>query len=452
MLTEQGSVLTEQGRFRALAVAGFILLALVVAEWLCHVPGSVATIGSDGRMKLFVAIEGVAGLVYFGAVWLVRSGPATRRATLLVLGLAAAMRVLPLVTPPFLSSDLFRYVWDGRVQAHGINPYLYLPAAPELAFLRDDEIYQNTNRSEEAPTIYPPVAQLIFAAIGRTWSSLTMVKLVMAGFEAVAIGGVAWLLHRAGRTAAGVLVYAWNPLPIWEYAGNGHVDGASLGFLALALLAATTSRRGLTGAVLGLAILCKLLPAAVFPAFWRRWDWAMLAGTLLVIVALYGLYTAGAGWHVLGYLPGYASEEGLQTGQGFFALRALSLFVPITAWLTKIYMVFAGAVLLGLAATYMLSPALPADPGARTMVIGRAAAVLATATTIALSPHYPWYLGWLSLFACFAPYWSVIYLSASGVLMYLDPYHRENIYPWVIYGPCLALAALDVVRARRAAS
>jgi hypothetical protein len=69
---------------------------------------------------------------------------------------------------------------------------------------------------------------------------------------------------------------------------------------------------------------------------------------------------------------------------------------------------------------------------------------------VLLSPHYPWYLGWLPLFACFAPYRSVLYLSGSGVLLYLDPYHRENIYPWVIYAPCLGLAIIDFVRARRA--
>ena len=441
--------MTERGRSTGLAACGVVLLLLVVAEWGCHLPGSVATIGSDERLLAFIALECAAAVIYFGTVWLVRSGPLPRRATLMVLVLAAAMRVLPLATPPFLSSDLFRYVWDGRVQAQGINPYLFLPAAPELAFLRDDEIYTSTNRSEEAPTIYPPVAQIIFAAIGQVWSSLAMVKLTMAGFEALAIGCVAWLLRRAGLPAAAVLVYAWNPLPIWEYAGNGHIDAASLGFLALAMLVAASSRRGLTGAVLGLAILCKLLPAAVFPAFWRRWDWPMLAGTLLVIVALYGFYAAGAGWHVLGYLPGYANEEGLDTGQGFFVLRALGMLMPLPAWATKLYLVLAAATLLGLAALYMLGPKLPADPGARTLAIGRAAAVLATATTVAISPHYPWYLGWLALFACFAPYWSTVYLSASGVLLYLDPYHREDAYPWIIYGPCLVLAILDVARARR---
>lgn len=442
--------MTERTRFLALAAVGFVLLGFVVAELLCHQPGAVAYIGSDDRLSHFVSLECAAGVVYFAAVWLVRSGPLPRRATLLVLGLAAAMRVMPLAWPPFLSSDLFRYVWDGRVQAQGINPYLYLPAARQLAFLRDDEIYASTNRSEEAPTIYPPMAQVIFAAIGQVWSSLAMVKIVMGGFEAVAIGCVAVLLRRAGLPMAGVLVYAWNPLPVWEYAGNGHIDGASLGFIALALLAAASGRRqGLAGVVLGLAILCKLLPAALFPAFWRRWDWRLLAGTVAIVVALYGAYAWGAGWHVLGYLPGYAAEEGLATGSGFFALRALSLLGPLPAWAATAYMAAAGAGLLALAAAYGFARPLPTTPGPRILAIGRGATVLATAATVAISPHYPWYLGWLSLLACFAPYWSVIYLSASGVMMYLDPYHRNNIYPWLIYGPFVPLAVLDAVRAAR---
>ncbi len=446
--------MTARARGLALAGAGLVLLLLVLGELLCHVPGEVAAIGSDARLRVFVGLECVAGLVYFAAVWLVRSGPLPRRATLTVLLLAAAMRVAPLAWPPFLSSDLFRYVWDGRVQAQGINPYLYLPAAKELLFLRDDEIYMSTNRSEEAPTIYPPMAQIIFAAIGQVWSSLMMVKIVMAGFEAAAIGAVTLLLRRARLPMAGVLVYAWCPLPIWEFAGNGHVDAASVGFMALAMLAATPARRGLAGTLLGLAVLCKLLPAAVFPAFWRRWDWRTLGACVAVIVALYALYALGAGWRVLGYLPGYAAEEGLETGGGFFALRALALLGPLPAWAATAYLAGAGLVLLGLAARFMLGPALPADPAARVMVIGRAGAVLSAATTVAISPHYPWYLAWLPLFACFAPYLSVIYLSASGVMLYLDPYHREPTYPWLIYGPCLPLAILDGVRAfgaRRAA-
>ena len=219
--------------------------------------------------------------------------------------------------------------------------------------------------------------------------------------------------------------------------------------ISTALLAASKPRRGLTGLLLGAALLCKLLPAAVFPAFWRRWDWRMLGATVAIIVALYAAYAFGAGWHVLGFLPGYANEEGLENGSGFFVLRALTLLGPLPHWAATVYAVMAGVVLLGLAAYYMLGRPLPADQGHRIVTIGSAAAVLATVTTVAISPHYPWYLGWLPLFACFAPYRSVVYLSASGVLLYLDPYHRETLYPWVIYGPCLVLAVIDGVQAWR---
>ena len=58
---------------------------------------------------------------------------------------------------------MYRYVWDGRVQLAGINPYRYVPAADQLAFLRDAAVYPNINRAEYAHTVYPPVAQAIFA-------------------------------------------------------------------------------------------------------------------------------------------------------------------------------------------------------------------------------------------------------------------------------------------------
>ena len=423
--------MTPRRRSLALLATGGLLTALVAAELSCHMPGAI-DLEADNRLEIFVALEALGALIYFAAVALVRSGPLPGRAVWVVLTLGALMRVLPLVNPPFLSSDLFRYVWDGRVQAQGINPYRYLPAAPELAFLRDKAIYENTNRSEEAPTIYPPAAQLIFAAIGQAWSSVYGVKLAMLLFEAVAVAALLPLLRQAGLPGAQVLIYAWNPLPVWEFAGNGHVDAASIGLLALAWLAASHGRRGLAGAALGLAILCKFLPAAVFPAFWRRWDLRMLGAMVAVMAALYAVY-AGVGWRVLGFLPGYASEEGLESGSGFFLLRLAALAGPLPAWVAR---------------------ALPSAPGLRVVAIGQPAAILAVATMVVISPHYPWYLAWLALFACAAPYRSVIYLSASGVLLYLDPFHRDLIYPAFVYGPCILLGVWDVataIQARRAA-
>jgi hypothetical protein len=112
--------------FRRLIVLGILLLLLTVGALALHIPGA-GTVGSPERKTVFVALLGLAALVQFGAVAIVLRG-VPRRTVWVVIAIAVAARIGPLIAPPFLSTDIFRYVWDGRVQAAGINPYAFLPA------------------------------------------------------------------------------------------------------------------------------------------------------------------------------------------------------------------------------------------------------------------------------------------------------------------------------------
>ncbi|MGY3618260.1 TIGR04282 family arsenosugar biosynthesis glycosyltransferase [Bradyrhizobium sp. USDA 10063] len=109
----------------------------------------------------FIALSIAAGLLTIVATRLVERAPPDR-ALLLVLGLRIALRICALLFDPLLSTDIYRYVWDGKVQAAGINPYRYMPADDALAFLRDGTIFPHINRADIAVTIYPPVAQFFF--------------------------------------------------------------------------------------------------------------------------------------------------------------------------------------------------------------------------------------------------------------------------------------------------
>src|SRR5262245_33593866 len=60
----------------------------------------------------------------------------------------------------------YRYVWDARVSSAGIDPYAYAPVAPEVAGLRDADIYPRLNHSTWR-TVYPPAAQALFGAVYR---------------------------------------------------------------------------------------------------------------------------------------------------------------------------------------------------------------------------------------------------------------------------------------------
>ncbi len=165
-----------------LAGLGAALLLAIGACRLVLPAGAYGDLPREAAWR-YIGCALAAGAVYLGAVALVRAWPVPRWSLGLALAAGLAARLLVLAGPPLMSTDLYRYVWDGRVQAAGINPYLYIPADPALAGLRDEgggaeAIFANMNRADTAPTIYPPAAQLLFAAIGRTRSTIWTVKAV----------------------------------------------------------------------------------------------------------------------------------------------------------------------------------------------------------------------------------------------------------------------------------
>jgi hypothetical protein len=428
-----------------LGLLGVAIIGLVVAGALLHVPGA-ENVGSVPLVNAFVALLAVAGVCHLGAVAVVLRQPVSRRTIWLVLAVAGAIRVPPLIAPPFLSSDLYRYVWDGRVQQSGINPYRYIPADPALTALRDAAIYPHINRRDYAPTIYPPMAQVIFRTVAALAQSTLAIKLAMVTFELLGVLCLIRLLTIAGLPTARVLIYAWNPLAAWDFAGNGHIDAAAAGLVALALLLRAARRDGWTGIVLGAAVAVKFLPAAVVPALWRRWDWKLPLACIAVIIGLYACY-ASVGWRVFGFLADYGREEGLDQGGGFWLLAGVSDLMPLTPLAVKLYLAATALVLGGLAVWVGFRGRQPlGGPQAAVKVCGHAA-LLATAALIAASPHYPWYFPWLAVPACLAPLRSTIWLSVAALLLYVDPLHEQFLWPALLWAPAIVLALLDLRRA-----
>ncbi|HVC62794.1 MAG TPA: hypothetical protein VND19_20825 [Acetobacteraceae bacterium] len=420
------------------ALVVLVALGLVILAW--------KTLPLDGgsRTQMFVATQCLAGLLWLRAIALVRRAPTPPRALWIVLAAAVAMRALTFAAPPLLSSDIYRYVWDGRVQRAGINPYRYLPDAPQLAFLRDATVYPLINRADYAHTIYPPAAEALFVVAALIAPGVYGMKAMMTAFDALAIIALLRLLKLAGRDRAEVLIYAWLPLPVWEFVGNGHIDAAASGLLALALLLAAYGRSARTGIVLAAAALTKFLPAVVLPAFWRTRDWRLPVVFVLSVGAFYAPYI-GIGWRVLGFLGGYVKEEKLGHGGGIFLLQVLDRVVPLPRWAAAGYVAAVLVVLAVLAARYVFATSFPAGPGPRAALQARQAAVLGAVLLVALSPHYPWYFGWLAPLACLASLASVYWLLAAAPLLALGPI-AHLLIPAAVYVPAAALAVLDFRR------
>lgn len=360
----------------------------------------------------FLWMAGVQACLCAAGAALVWKGRSSAAAFWIVIGIAALLRLGLLGQSPTLSDDIYRYIWDGRVQAAGINPYRYIPADPQLAFLRDDKIYPKINRRDWAPTIYPPFTQMFFFAVTRVSESIVWFKTVLLGFEAVTIWLLARLLVSFNLPRERVLIYAWNPLVIWEFS-SGHVDFLMTTLVVLALLARRQQRATLTGILLGCAALAKFFPLVLFPAFYRRWDWKMPLAAAATICLGYLPYL-GAGAHVFGFLSGYASEE--EMGNGRFFLLLLARYVTGgTEIPAAAYLILCFAALLLLAGFAILR-----WNNSEGGFVG-SAGCLGAAFLVFLSPHYPWYWIWLTPFLVFLPrpaLWPFFYVSCAALLQY----------------------------------
>jgi alpha-1,6-mannosyltransferase len=370
----------------------------------------------------FSGVSGWSCILYLAAAFLILTQPVDRFTFPLILSVAIACRLVALFAEPYLSTDIYRYVWDGVVQHAHISPYRYVPGDSVLSFLRvpNQYVFDHINRRDYAHTIYPPAAQMLFYLI--TWVSPTVLfmKTVMVLFEGVTMYALVSLLHHLGVRREQTLLYAWCPILIWEIAGSGHLDSPAMAFIALALLARYRKQSILTGLFLGIAILLKLYPLVLFPALYRRGDYKMPAAVAAVIVFGYGVY-ASVGTLVFGFLGGYVKEEGMATGTRYFLLELAQRIPGMHDLSTTTYFFFCGAVFAAIiwwcwrvafqqetqeagSATYA-SSSLRQFRGTRP---GDAAFLapafsLAGALMMLFSPHYAWYIIWLVPFFTLMP-------------------------------------------------
>src|SRR5205823_7439014 len=173
---------------------------------------------------------------------------------------------------PTLSEDLYRYLWDGRLTAHGVNPFPHAPSDPALTPYRNG-ILRQLNHSD-VPTIYPPAAQILFAATAAVSETPVAWKLLLLALESMSILSLLRLLRHRGFAPERLLLYYWNPLVLVESFGSGHVDLAAAAFLLLSLALYEERRRARAGIAFALAFLTKLIPALLIPYFLRRRAWA----------------------------------------------------------------------------------------------------------------------------------------------------------------------------------
>jgi len=354
----------------------------------------------------------------------------SRRVVVIGLVLASVWHIAFLRVPAGADDDIHRYVWDGRLQRLGYNPYVVVPGDPAVKGLHTPET-RNLN-NPDLPSPYPAGAQLFFRAVTAIQESTFALKVAFVVCEFAIVFVLLDLLRCTRQGPHLVLAFAWNPLLAIEVAGSGHID--VVGALLLVVSAAALVRRWRSTAAvgLGLAIAVKFLPFVLLPLYWKR----VRIRDAVLAAAVVGLL----------YVP-FLHHGRIPIGSLGTYVHSFRFNGPLFAILDRVVppQLLAGlAVLVGLATATWLRRRRAVPEWSLDQFAWPMAATLLCAPAI-----FPWYLLWLLPFLTSASTLLIILWTVSIIPTYVQWHLRALGRPWgalpgwvmlTEYG-CLAIGA-----------
>jgi alpha-1,6-mannosyltransferase len=389
---------------RVYGLGAILLVALTICSRKLSSPGE----------SSFIIPLAVAGIAYLLAIREFFSTPRFPQGVIVIGLVLAALWHLPfLLMSPGSDDDIHRYVWDGRVQRLGYNPYIVVPSDPALGALHTPET--RTLNNPDVPSPYPAGAQLFFRAVTAVHESIFALKVAFVVCDLAMALVLLDILHSSGQGMHWILAYAWNPLLATGVAGSGHIDIVGALLLLVSVAALVRRWRAVAALAFGLSVSVKFLPIVLVPLYWRR---VRMRDTALAAIVV-GLL----------YVP-FFNHGRIPIGSLGTYVQRFRFNDPVFATLERVaapQLVAGLAVLVGfLTAIWMRrkSAAWSSDAFAWPM-----AASLLCAPVV-----YPWYLLWLLPFLRSASTVPIIIWTVSIIPTYYVWHLRSLGRPWLVPG------------------
>ncbi len=284
------SALKMNRKLRTIIITGFVIEILCIA------------IAYNGDIKKNIpcfAIFYISSFIaYIFAVFYISKNEGTieqdnkSSATILwaiiIFALIFRLTLLP-ATP---SDDIYRYLWEGKLQLNGINPYSYPPESSNLKHLRDS-FFSGINH-KHLPTIYPPLTLMMFTIADYVSHTIISMKSVFLIFDVLSIFLLLRFLKVMGKDPQNVLTYAWSPLILISFAARGHCDSLQIFLVILALYLCAVKKTLRTVVSIGLAVMSKFVFIIIAPFLVQDKKLKSAVALFAVITILYLPYV-GAG-------------------------------------------------------------------------------------------------------------------------------------------------------------
>ncbi|MCL5030863.1 MAG: hypothetical protein M1480_17785 [Bacteroidetes bacterium] len=350
-----------------------------------------------------------SSLVFLFLCWQILKSDIPKKYITALIALGICLRIIFSFLHPIGSDDYYRYLWDGKVQANGINPYRYAPADTALNNLHSTSLPKLVN-FPEMKTIYPPLSQMIFYFSyligGESYLGLKFLLLV---FDLFTLLGISLIIKKLNLPTKNILLYALCTLPLFQFFIDAHVDGFGLTFLIFAIFFYIDKKKLLSLIFLSASICVKPLGLILIPIFFfqeKNWKdkFLVIAIPILICTIAYLPYIfTGSPFQALMQF----TENWMFNGIVFDILdsfiknnqltRAICGILLMIVYLSVILgrKDFLTKLFLSLFFVYIFSPVV-----------------------------HPWYLSWLAVLIPFIPRWSgiafvsLISLTAFTVLNY----------------------------------
>lgn len=458
---------------------------------------------ADRPILTYLAIYfALFGLYAFACKLVTQKTDSSSSSLWLIIGLGLLFRVIILPANQIQEDDVYRYLWDGKVFANGINPYKYAPEETDdyLSFkIQDLENFEKRYSPEsqkeldllnglkwqneaalrtltrvnhpDVPTIYPPLAQFIFRATASVQpDSILAMRLTFLLFDLLALFFIIKILAALNKNRNLCLIYFWSPLVIKETFNSTHLDVLGVAFLCAAIYFLIVHRHLLAHSLLAFSFLVKLYPIILLPLFLQQAAITSKQNNAPIWRAPLFLLLTFGGLVILCYLP--FIDSGLKTFEG---LKTFSTYWQSNDSLFSMLVYFFAEILgMGRVELTIFSNDLPTFLSKVTVVVILIGAVIyllirkgvlqksaeelmrdifvLMSLVFLLSPvQNPWYLSWVVPFMCLFPWRSWILLTGLVGLYYLDfhfdyqdiPQYSQWI-PWMEYSPFYIYLAFEL--------